>query len=623
MPEEQPNQPEPKKAAARGGKAPAMHWRTLLALYAACVLAPLLTALFTVEAQETDAPSYVYELGKAFGLTAIGLFAFQGILAARIKRIERGWGLDLIMQVHRAMGILAVLYIVLHPTLLALGRDKWELLYSLGQPWYIWTGRAALLLALFQVLSSLFRKLTGLTFEQWRVVHNLIAPALVAAAFVHSGFAGHEIQGWAMRLWWLGLPTVAFAVHFTHRIITSSSMPNTIHRVTKVTRESPDVSTIEFSPAEADEAYDYLPGQFHFVTLRRGRGLPVEEHHFTISSSPTRRDALESTIKASGDFTRTAAQTRRNDLAVIDGPYGTFSYLHHPREKELVFVAGGIGITPLMSMLRHIRDTGGQRKVRLFYANRSEEDIVFHGELLEMEREESEWFRYLPYLTRPSEEWRGRTGRVSAREILETAGEDHRSRGYYVCGPAAMINQTVAGLRKAGVSSKRIHSEAFTLLKSHLPATHRNRRARIMIGFMLAATLAGIGGFAHLRVSEQRAVLEAKAAALAEQREPKTWEVGMTMNLRFDPETLEIRVGDTVKWTNSTPMIHTVTGDPSKVAKPKYAQLPDGAEPFDSGFLKEGETYSKTFDTPGKYVYACLPHQGAGMIGEIVVRQPE
>jgi ferredoxin-NADP reductase len=87
------------------------------------------------------------------------------------------------------------------------------------------------------------------------------------------------------------------------------------------------------------------------------------------------------TIKESGDFTSTIGRIKPGDLAAVHGPFGRFSHALHPECDDLVFVAAGIGITPLMSMLRYMRDRGERHRVLLVYANRGTADIVFRSEL--------------------------------------------------------------------------------------------------------------------------------------------------------------------------------------------------------------------------------------------------
>jgi plastocyanin len=95
--------------------------------------------------------------------------------------------------------------------------------------------------------------------------------------------------------------------------------------------------------------------------------------------------------------------------------------------------------------------------------------------------------------------------------------------------------------------------------------------------------------------------------------------VEMTGNLRFQPETITISAGDTVEWRNTSGAVHTVTADPQKAADPSNVHLPRGAQTFDSGIVQPGGTFQHTFTVPGRYQYVCLPHEAAGMIGEVIV----
>lgn len=95
----------------------------------------------------------------------------------------------------------------------------------------------------------------------------------------------------------------------------------------------------------------------------------------------------------------------------------------------------------------------------------------------------------------------------------------------------------------------------------------------------------------------------------------------MTNELQFNPATINIRVGDTVTWQNSSELVHTVTDDPALAQDPANSVLPPGAQAWDSGDLAPGQSYTKTFTVPGEYRYFCRPHEAAGMVGTIVVSQ--
>jgi plastocyanin len=99
--------------------------------------------------------------------------------------------------------------------------------------------------------------------------------------------------------------------------------------------------------------------------------------------------------------------------------------------------------------------------------------------------------------------------------------------------------------------------------------------------------------------------------------------VGMTNSLQYVPPDIKIAVGQTVEWRNTSSMAHTVTCDPSLARNPRNVQLPEGAEPFNSGTMAPGAVFSYTFKTPGLYKYFCIPHEYAGMVGTVdVIGEP-
>ena len=204
------------------------------------------------------------------------------------------------------------------------------------------------------------------------------------------------------------------------------------------------------------------PGQFHFLTFRRDPILPVEEHHWTISSSPTEPGFVSSTIKESGDFTATIGKTKTGDTALVYAPFGRFSYLLHSDERDFVFIAGGIGITPLMSMLRHMRDTQAGARVLLLYANRCEEDIVFREELAEIERGEHPRLKVIHVLTEAGNGWQGEKGRLDHERLERHCRIDLDAKAFYICAPAALTKSVILFLKNRGVKDGRIHFEYFS-----------------------------------------------------------------------------------------------------------------------------------------------------------------
>lgn len=95
--------------------------------------------------------------------------------------------------------------------------------------------------------------------------------------------------------------------------------------------------------------------------------------------------------------------------------------------------------------------------------------------------------------------------------------------------------------------------------------------------------------------------------------------VGMTNMMSYTPDTVRVAVGETVRWENSSDVMHTVTADPDEALKDKSVELPEGAAPFHSGNLNPEDTFQYTFEAAGTYRYFCIPHEAAGMKGTVIV----
>jgi plastocyanin len=96
--------------------------------------------------------------------------------------------------------------------------------------------------------------------------------------------------------------------------------------------------------------------------------------------------------------------------------------------------------------------------------------------------------------------------------------------------------------------------------------------------------------------------------------------VEMNDQLAFEPKEIEVAAGQEVMWKNVGKVAHTVTADKSKAADPSLVSIPAGTEAWDSGFVGQGESFSRSFQEAGTYLYICIPHEGARMVGSVVVR---
>jgi predicted ferric reductase len=374
------------------------------------------------------------------------------------------FGLDRIYRFHKAMAVAAGVLILLHPLLLALDMGDFSLLSSFQWPWPVLLGKFGALALIVIVLSSLLYRAIHLSYERWRGLHNLAAIVLLAAGFVHAWLSGRDLLLLVpLQVIFAFLLAVGVASYAAAKVIGPAR--RRLFTVDGLRQETSNAWTLTLTPGPGSAPLRSLPGQFQFITMermRRGNCRP-EEHPFTIASCGCGAQTHESTIKESGDFTRTIKEVQSGDRVRVQGPFGRFSYLLHPGEKDFVFIAGGIGITPFMSMLRHMRSTGSEDRVFLLYANRSREDIAFREELEAIAREAHPRLEVVHVLERPPADWGGEVGRVGPELIERRLGGSIADRAFYVCGPPRMMESVLGSLRRLGVPRRRLHSERFAL----------------------------------------------------------------------------------------------------------------------------------------------------------------
>ena len=400
------------------------------------------------------------ELSVSLGFIGLAMLALQFVLTARFKRLRAPYGADIVYHFHRQISLVALTLILAHPILLFIfSPDTLKLLLFWSAPW---RARAAVtaLLALFAVVGlSIWRKKLKIEYNRWRIWHGIFASAAVAFAMVHVLLVGHYVAlPWKRALWvaygifWVGL------LIYT-RIIKPILLLKKPYQVTEVKRELGNTWSLTIEPI-GHKGIRFLPGQFAWITVRNSPFADAE-HPFTISSSAEEQRTLTFTIKELGDFTSTIKNLQAGEKVYLDGPMGSFSVDRHPHAKEFVFIAGGIGITPMISMLRTLADRKDERKLTLIYANKDWDQVTFRGETEELKSKLN--LRNFYVLENPPENWQGEIGFVN-QDILLKCLPDFYQRNkmeIFICGPDPMMNAVEKTLDNLGVWSGDFHSERF------------------------------------------------------------------------------------------------------------------------------------------------------------------
>jgi len=206
---------------------------------------------------------------------------------------------------------------------------------------------------------------------------------------------------------------------------------------------------------EQPPAFSYLPGQYMFITT--GTGTAALTKHLTISSCPS-DPYLEVTKGSTGHpFAEALRGLKAGDIVTIRGPFGDFTL--QGEFGRVAFIAGGIGITPLWSMLRYATKMRLDTSIRLLYSVKTEPELLFRKEMAECSRVNPH-LGIVTTLTEPGPGWMGRTGRINA-DMIRQEIPDWRERVFFVSGPPVMVKALTAMLREMGLPENRIRSESF------------------------------------------------------------------------------------------------------------------------------------------------------------------
>ena len=221
--------------------------------------------------------------------------------------------------------------------------------------------------------------------------------------------------------------------------------------ITDIREETPDVKTFRVNAPEGGKLFEHMPGQCAML-CEPG----VSEGMFSITSSPTNKEYQEFSIKKCGSLTSYLHSLEVGDEITVRGPYGN----HFPVEdklkgKDLLFIAGGIGLAPLRSVINYVLDNRGDYgTVDILYGSRSADDLVQLKEIQEVWMKAKDVHVHLT-IDRPQEGWDGHVGFVPA--YLKELGFA-TDKTALICGPPIMIKFVLQGLQELGFSTNQVYT---------------------------------------------------------------------------------------------------------------------------------------------------------------------
>lgn len=400
------------------------------------------------------------DLSVGLGFCGLSMMGLQFVLTARFKEMKAPYGIDIVYFFHRQISYVILILIISHPVLLFIFEPKnLELLNPITAPWAARLGVTAIVVTILLVAFSVWRKKFRLEYDQWRIWHGVMAIAVIAFAMVHVEMRGYYLNTLWKQIFW-GLFGVLWVVVLVWiRVIKPLLLIRKPYKVVSVIEERGNAWTMVLRP-DGHSGLRFKPGQFAWLSVWDSP-IKDHEHPFSISSSAENDTTLAFTIKELGDFTSTIKNLEPEHTVYVDGPYGSFSVDRHPSAREYVFIAGGVGITPIMSTLRTLADRGDGRPLTLLYANKDLDSMIFYEEIETLKTRLQ--LKVIPVLEKPLKNWTGERGYLNA-EILSKYIPDERVKDrfeVFICGPSPMMDAVEDALTKIGVPAGDFHSERF------------------------------------------------------------------------------------------------------------------------------------------------------------------
>lgn len=416
----------------------------------------MVTAIFLI-GRLPEPRGFWIEFGALLGMVVLTMLCLQFFLTGRYRGVGRPFGIDIIVQFHRHAGILLLVAFLAHPLILIVTRQDYieYLDVRVNVLRTIFLAIATLAMASLVVL-SVWRTAFGLTYEWWRLSHAMLAAVVVFVGCVHAWQVGHYVDGPVKRGFLVLLGACVIGSLAYVRLYRPWRSKNRPYRVINVVEERGESTTLTLEPV-GHPGLTFRAGQYAWLTIG-ATPFTLQQHPFSFSSSDSAAPArLEFTAKGLGDFTASLQDVNIGTGAYLEGPFGEF--VLDDDAPGAVFIMGGIGVTPAISILRGMRDRGDSRPALLIYGSPKWDETAFRKELERLSHESP--LRVVYVLSDAGPEWEGEVGYID-RELLERhIGERERSHSYFICGPEAMMDSVEQALLQIGIPLVQTRAERF------------------------------------------------------------------------------------------------------------------------------------------------------------------
>src|ERR1700726_204804 len=426
-------------------------------VYLLFILAPLFALL---AGSHPPARDFWTEFSVALGYSGLAMMGLQVGLTARFRHVTEPWGEDVIYHFHRQISLIAVGLVIAHPLILFVVRPELlALLNSIQAPWRARFAALSTYSLIALVVRALWRAKLNISYETWHLTHIVLAAVAVTAGLLHMvGWGSYLTDPWKQSLW-IGLTIFWIGLLLYVRIVKPLFMLRRPYRVSEVRQERGDTVTLVMQP-DGHPGFHFNPGQFGWLMVW-GSPFKITGHPFSFSSSAAAKEGrVEMSIRNLGDFTKEIQRVPVGKRVYLDGPYGAFT-IGNPADMH-VLIAGGVGVTPMMSMIRTLADQGDTRPVILLYGSRDWEAITFREELEALKARLN--LTVVHVLANPTAGWTGEQGFITADVFKRHLPPPYADHEYFICGPDGMMGAIEKALSEMNVPLSKYHSERYSFV---------------------------------------------------------------------------------------------------------------------------------------------------------------
>ncbi len=405
------------------------------------------------------------DFSVSLGFIGLALMAVQFAITARIKPLKEPFGSDVIYHFHRQISIAAFFLILAHPiSLFIIDKRYLRLLNIFQAPLAVKFGVSAVILLILVVISAEYRRKLKIPYTFWKFWHGILTTLVVASALIHVFLIGSYgyLSYTPEKVIWI-VYTLAWLLLLCYtRIIYPLRLMQNKYLVKTVKEERGASWTITLQPIRK-KSFHFKPGQFAWITIWK-TPFSDTEHPFSISSSSEHPEEISFTIKDLGKFTSTIKNMKAGQDVYVDGPHGAFTIDRYPEAKNLIFIAGGIGITPIMSMMRSMANRKDQHPIKLFYNNRDWDSVTFREEIAELKKKLN--LQVIYTLEKSPQKWDGETGYLTEKILQKYLPQSwvHKNSEIFLCGPQVMMDIVIKQCLNLGFHQEQIHYELFNLV---------------------------------------------------------------------------------------------------------------------------------------------------------------